>query len=447
MKNLTPRIKIIDDMHPEDVAMLQALYSRSPASVDDHLDSVEAAGSGNFMDKWYVGYGHKSIADCGSTTLFVEGVPMTIAKAIQQWPLYNGQEASTRYLDFGEVAFLNPVGTPEGAAIQEKWREFYVDTLPEVRDHVVRTHPNPLEGESAKAYERAVNCRAFDIMRAWLPAGAVTNLSWHTNLRQADDHLVGLLGSPDSVEVEAGEALFDALATKYRHTFRRPSDEALAWARRCREVELGSEPDLSLFPQPFDETNMALHVDLRHPIDHPEVVSLLRQRPRGMPVPRFLERAGVIRSAFQLDYGSWRDLQRHRNGFVSMPRLEPTRIHDWYLQALPDGVRDRALTLFEEQKAAIRGLPVDRYLQQHYVPMGCLMMVSVTQSLPAWVYRVELRSSRNVHPTLRAATLKEAETFKLAREGAFAWMTLHVDDSPDEFNLRRGDQTITPSKE
>ena len=80
-------IFVIDDQHPEDLAMLQALYSRSPASVVSHLDKLKQSGSGKFMDQYYVGYGHASIGDCGATTLFIEQVSMLVAKAVQDNPL------------------------------------------------------------------------------------------------------------------------------------------------------------------------------------------------------------------------------------------------------------------------------------------------------------------------------------------------------------------------
>jgi thymidylate synthase ThyX len=99
---------ILDTFPPEDIAMLQALYSRDPRTVRTHLDRVREAGPGKFMEKFYVGYGHKSIGDCGSTTLFIEGVSMLGAKAIQDWPLYNGQESSTRYLDFSKNEHCTP---------------------------------------------------------------------------------------------------------------------------------------------------------------------------------------------------------------------------------------------------------------------------------------------------------------------------------------------------
>ena len=55
-------------------AMLQALHSRSTGGIKNHLKVLAQKGAENFMEKFYVGYGHKSIGDCGSVTVFVEGV-------------------------------------------------------------------------------------------------------------------------------------------------------------------------------------------------------------------------------------------------------------------------------------------------------------------------------------------------------------------------------------
>ena len=105
------KVFIYDEFNPEDTAMMQALYSRSAASVVEHAEKVKQSGSGKFMEKYYVGYGHASIADCGSTTIFIEGVSMLVAKAIQDWPLYSGQETSSRYIDMSKQAIVDPVGT------------------------------------------------------------------------------------------------------------------------------------------------------------------------------------------------------------------------------------------------------------------------------------------------------------------------------------------------
>src|SRR6266571_8561229 len=75
----------------EAAAMLQALHSRSIGGVDSHLEKLAKKGATDFMNTYYVGYGDKSIGDCGTTTLFIEGISMLAAKAIQNSPLYNGQ--------------------------------------------------------------------------------------------------------------------------------------------------------------------------------------------------------------------------------------------------------------------------------------------------------------------------------------------------------------------
>ena len=96
-------------INAEAQAMLQALYSRDPASVYAHLKTIAEKGPEKFMASFYVGYGHKSIGDCGTVTLFIEGISMLTAKAIQDWMLYAGQEVSTRYVDYSSQRFEDPM--------------------------------------------------------------------------------------------------------------------------------------------------------------------------------------------------------------------------------------------------------------------------------------------------------------------------------------------------
>jgi hypothetical protein len=129
---------------PEELAMIQALYSRSPASMLVHLQEVSEKGAEKFMEQYYVGYGHKSIGDCGHVLIAFEGVSMLVAKAIQDSQLYSGQEASTRYMDFSENPFLVPTGhalNQKQKEIQENWREFYSQNSPLVFEHLKKVYP------------------------------------------------------------------------------------------------------------------------------------------------------------------------------------------------------------------------------------------------------------------------------------------------------------------
>ena len=120
-------------------AMLQALHSRSTGGLRRHLMVLADKGADNFMEKFYVGYGHHSIGDCGDTTIFIEGISMPAVKAVQDNPLFRGQESSTRYLDFSQQPFIDPTRTEKGEALLEKQRQFYIDAQEPTREYLKKT--------------------------------------------------------------------------------------------------------------------------------------------------------------------------------------------------------------------------------------------------------------------------------------------------------------------
>jgi hypothetical protein len=432
---MNSKIKILDDLKPEDVAMLQALYSRSPASVESHLEKVADAGSGSFMDKFYVGYGHKSIGDCGSTTIFIEGVTMLTAKAIQDWPLYSGQESSTRYMDFSTATFNDPLGTEASHNILERWRSFYLEAGDPVRAHIRERYPIQ-EGEDEKTYERAVNARCFDTLRCFLPAGAMTNLSWHTNLRQASDQLSWLLHHPDPSVAGTARKIWKELKGKYTNSFRDPKPEHAEYQGIIMR-------DYHFFDRPGDKFwssgKQTLHANFTQGSFSTNDYNALMMRPKGAPVPRHLATKGQIVSRFPLDFGSYRDLQRHRNGTIRMPLLT-TRMgfNNWYTGELPDDLREKAMDLIWEQKLEIDDLDCDKFVRQNYIAMGFNVPCEVTQNLPAFIYRMELRSGKTVHPSLRRVIHGEILEFKKL----FTGVPMYVDMDYDSWTTRRGKQTI-----
>ncbi len=415
--------------------MLQALYSRSPKSILERLP-IPAKDAGKFMEKFYVGYGHKSIGDCGSTTIFIENVSMLAAKAIQDWPLYSGQESSTRYMDFSNAVFQAPAGHDE---IQERWRALYLRSLEPMERHVRQRYPRQPD-EPEKQYDRAVKARVFDVLRSMLPAGASTNLSWHTNLRQAQDHLDWLMTHPDIEVAALARDIFEALSAKYANSFRETvTEHADYYARVQADFNYLSDWDTQ-------------HLDTRLAAGHEEVLvtvnirplpkhywDVIDSRPRGAMLPRFLGEQGQVHSEFWLDFGSYRDVQRHRNGIVRMPLIKSRRFASWYLDEMPEAVRTDLIETLAIQGKAIEGLDADPVIVQYYLPMGTLVPVQITQDLPAFIYRMELRSSKTVHPTLRRVVHREIHQFRQR----FPHFKMFVDMEPDSWTVRRGKQTIT----
>jgi thymidylate synthase ThyX len=427
-------IILIDDVSPEDLAMLQALYSRSPKSVREHLEKVRAAGSGKFMDQFYVGYGHASIGDCGSTTLFAEYVSMLAAKAVQDNPLYSGQEASTRYINFAEMPVLDPFATQESWAIQTAWMNFYNSAMEPVVAHLKTRYPNT-EGTDEKSvakYEKAIKARAFDVLRSFLPAGCTTFVAWHSNLRQAADKLATLRHHPLPEMKNIAEGMLGELKTKYPNSF---SHKLYEETETYREF-VGTK--WTYFDPETCPENVVCTSRL-DPTELDEVRELITKRPPKTSLPHFLDEIGQVRFDFQLDFGSYRDLQRHRNGVCRMPLLS-TRwgFHPWYLEQLPDDVRREAEKTILELVGKINALPNNPEMRQYYTPMGFKVPCRTTRGLPGTLYLIELRAGKTVHPTMRRVAQDMARTFGELHPD----IPLHADMDPDDWDIKRGGQDI-----
>lgn len=440
-----PKFMIVDDLSPEDVAMLQALYSRSAESAEIHIEKVKKSGSGKFMSSFYVGYGHKSIADCGSTTLFIENVSILAAKAIQDWPLYCGQETSTRYIDMSKQHIIDPVDTADSKQILNEWMNFYTSNQFRVA-HTIRERYPIKEGENPDTYDKAVKARTFDSLRGFLPAGITTQLSWHSNLRQAGDHL-NLLRHHPSLEIASiANNVGDILAKKYPSSgFNQglasvsgfgQKDEQANKDRHTWESSLGS---LFAYPKPLtagEEVDLVLLGANSYEIYR----SVFAGRPRGCALPNFLLDEGQLKFTFLLDFGSFRDIQRHRHGVCRMPLLDTFfGFEQWYLDQLDDVTRDEASKLIDDQKRRITSLTSDPVIRQYYTALGFQVPTQVTYGLPAAVYVMELRSGKMIHPTLRKRIHGMIRLF----QKQFPYIPIHVDMDADDWDVRRGLQTIT----
>jgi len=425
------KIFIYDEFSPEDTAMMQALYSRSAESVEVHAEKVKASGSGKFMERFYVGYGHASIADCGSTTIFIEGVSMLVAKAIEDWPLYSGQETSSRYIDMSKQLLVDPVGTAESKKILNTWMEFYTKSQTAVEEHLIIKYPKKAD-EDENVYLKAIKARSFDILRGFLPSGVATQFSWHTNLRQAADKLATLKYHPLAEVREVAEKILNSLKTKYPSSFSHKNYDAQ------EKYRMEVSKNFTYFGEKKLAKEFSFSTTIK-PAELNKYKALIKNRPEKTNLPYFMLDLGLNTFEFYLDFGSFRDIQRHRNGVCRMP-LVTTKFgfHKWYLEQLPDAVRKEAEKLIKEQKAEIAKLKGSKEDIQYYVAMGFNIVCKVSYGLPATLYTAELRSGRLVHPTLRANALKMCDALKKK----FPNLAVHADRSLNDWDIRRGLQDI-----
>lgn len=480
---------IIDGLAPQEGAMSQALYSRKPKSILFHLNSVFKKGGAKFMETYYSKYGHNSIGDCGSTTLYFENVSMLTAKAIQNWSLYNGQEASTRYLDFSGRIMINPLAGdlqaqylyipkteltseniegidknfktsyqealyPENGAIgrmiQEKWMGFYQKHMPKVKMHVAELNPRS-EDQDESDYDKAINARAFDIMRSFIPAGMTTLVSWHSNIRQLRDHLAILKYHPSREIGRIARTAIDGLRFAYPASFLEkeydlndPKQAERAQQQQDVENYLSLRAQETSYFDHFQSKDIEILDDKfqAHYLCN-NYYGLLSTRPNKTEVPPEVGDAGVVNVRFKIDFGSFRDAQRHRKGSYKMPLLTTDYgFHPWYLERLPGESRIEAEALIEELVQIIKALPCTEVERQYYIPMGFIVPADFTWPFDQCVYVAELRSSETVHPTFRV----HAQAIGKWIEKVAPYATLYVDYSPDKWSFKRGKQDIVEKK-
>jgi len=177
--------------------------------------------------------------------------------------------------------------------------------------------------------------------------------------------------------------------------------------------------------------------------------NLLKERPSTAPLPWRLESYGRYNFLFFLDFGSFRDIQRHRNGVCQIPLVEPRfGIHPWYLtqcQKLLSSVNYQQLlqdisNQFDEiDILKEKGIQTDLLNNQYLYPMGTMALVHASYSVPQALYVGELRSGKTVHGSLRPIAQKILKV--LATD--FPDMALYGDMEEEGIDAKRGEQTIS----
>jgi thymidylate synthase ThyX len=377
--------------------------------LDEQATTATAEQSQEFARTYVAGYGHNSINDCGSVCAAVERVSMLAVKFVEDYPLFNGQETSTRAIDFGAApdaeALVSPF--PEGDArltLQRDLMAFYRDAVPIQRAFIAAESDIDL-GTAVPAARRAVAAKSFDILRGFLPAGCRTQLAWVTTLRQAADRIEMML--------------------------RHPLDEIREVGRRLREACLSAHPGA------FHGLEKGSHVESAdawytdgfwagyHYAPTPLPLNSVRVPPLGFGSARYAGRPASkrvpaladlrseeIEVVQRIDYGSWRDIHRHRNCTQAFPLLTAQEFEPFYLDNLAPGLRGRAEWLVRRAAAECR--TDEQFLDQYAIPMGFMVTYWAKWSVSQAAYVLELRSRPTVHPTVRAMVRRIADAVMAA---------------------------------
>lgn len=460
---------------PETNAMLQAFYSRSHTPIKERLLTLASKKKSikRSLHTYYVNYGHDSIADCGVITLYFENVSLLLAKALQDSGLYNGQESSTRFISFSKADCINPLMPAQ--KIQLSYQQ-----IDDVKVHSVSSNKNNIRlPDSLKQYDEvkdimegwlhfyreqqlkvemlllqkfsyykdehgfadAIKAKTFDVTRSLLPAGLATNLSWTTSLRKCKDMLISLLHHPCSEMNLVANNTLSLLEEVFPDSFNLTDTNSRFNA--CSDYFAAVNNDeKSNFYYYYDEearhSGIYAHglgikfnnygIDLNY--------EALNKRKWLQPLPNYVAQQADYQLKFLLDFGSFRDLQRHRKGYCAMPLLtDEFGFNKQYLEYLPEGTDD----FIEKQLDKIDKVKLSPEEKQYLYPLGMNVCCLVKYDLGELIYIAERRSTSDVHFTLR----KIAQSFGHVLEDTFPNLKVHVNYSDtDDLSIRRGQQTI-----
>lgn len=399
-------------------ATVLAKYSRSPLSAREILKTLTSEEADKFHDKYVVQYGHNSVAELSDLPVCFEGVSIVASKFIEAWQRPGYSEKSTRYQVFSGDSFIIPPGAPERMrGLVTNLYETYDKLRPRMYQHCAK-----LMGMSPD--DKVVKARAFDNIRYLLPAGTGTNVAIVANLRDIREMTSKLRGHTNPEFRTIGEKLFSE-ATRYTPTLIKHADPNSfhlpiksigdldptfqlshpTWYTRIHKSHLLPDPKL-------EQKSFEVTISDFHSMSWSAFSEYMAKRSDHDEVPDVFK---TIKVSFELmmDYGAFRDLQRHRRceqyveyhkpdyGYLVPDDIVGSELESDYCQAMGK------IRTFEDD------ILTDPDLSQYVVPLGYLHRSIFQMDLKELYYIIELRTAPRGHISYRRVAYK---MFELARE-------------------------------
>ena len=448
---------------PEIQAYAMAKYSRSAQSMLESIGELSTQRAEQFLDTFYFQYGHRSIADLAHLALAVEDVSILAASRVVDEPLWDGQERSTRYQPFKKTGYFTP---PElgGEAAERYCRAAdaafasYESLTTDLLALLVERVPRP-DSLEPKAFERTLRARAFDVSRSILPLATITSLGQITSARVLERQISRLLSDPlpevRRIGAELRRACSEPAEEPHRNghepvraaptlvkyaepsrylgeTARAMADAARAGLANLAPPERDRAVELADQETPLDEAVATLlyradgaghayrqvqaHVRQMPAERKREILDLaVADRGKHDELLRELQVGYALKFDILMDFGSFRDLHRHRRCVQILQ--DPTPDHgaepaadvfprafgpDIAGQALEQGLDDRYDRAVAAGLGAARGLAADEPLAAPYLlPMAARTRALFKMDAAQAVYIAELRTGPGGHFSYR----------------------------------------------
>jgi thymidylate synthase ThyX len=257
---LSPRL-----LPPEVIAVAFAKTSRSPKPFREIAGELTEAQSGEFHEKWVLGYGHASVAEHAVLHLALENLSRLAIESLESNRLCSYTEKSTRYQIF-DAFYVPPavaasVHVDRYVAACRRLFETYAASLDPVRRVIEAAYPRR-DDETERAYAARMRSRYVDVCRFLLPCATVANVGMTTNARALEHAITKMLSHPlDEVRAIGAEVKRVAQAEVPTLVKYAGANRYLIEAARALAAEAGDDDGAAPDSAPPDPAVRLVHYD------------------------------------------------------------------------------------------------------------------------------------------------------------------------------------------
>ena len=432
------RIYVLTGLPPEVVAVAFAKCSRSPEQLDRIAKELNEDKSRKFHEKWVVGYGHSSIAEHAVLSIAIENVSILATKVIEDNRLASFTEKSTRYQVFDKNRYYKPK-----KIMNSKFNRLYEESCDFILDSYANSIPivtKFLEKKYTNEKEIEIKNRTLDNLRYLLPVAVLTNLGMTINARNLEHAIVKLLTHPLQEMQEIGKEIKEA-ALKITPTlikyvkFNEYSAETMKalekFSDKIKTEKIEEKEGVSLVEYDKDAENKLVASLLYRfsQLPYNEIkkkVNNLNKEEKEKIIDEALKRLTKFDRPLRelehvyytfdvlMDYGSFRDIQRHR--MCTQTNQEFTIKHGYNIpdEIIEAGLKDKFIECMEKAKKAYKEIVKEFPKEAQYIiPLAFNKRLLITMNLRELFHFIKLRSAKQGHISYRKIA---QQMYKLIKE-------------------------------
>ncbi|MDQ6822758.1 MAG: FAD-dependent thymidylate synthase [Actinomycetota bacterium] len=409
----------------------------------------EGQRAAQLYERIFLGYGDDSVAQLGGAHIACEWGSNVLTKVLQRPRLGAYLEQSTRY-----IAYDAPMPDPPGGyryyrdpelggqyrAAMDQLFSIYSESLPRVAAWAEREFPLR-EGEPPGAHKRAINAKAFDLLRGLLPASSLSHMGIFATGQTYEQLILHLLAHPLPEARSYGQMMLEevqAVMPSFVARVQRPErggewisylqERARAGERWSQRLGLAdgsagalTGPSVRLLRVEGDEDQLlaALLFESSSASEEAitEAVATLGPEQRAPLLSELVgQRANrryrpgrgfeALRYRFEIvaDYGAFRDLQRHRMLTIQWQSLTPDLGAD-----VPEQVQLAGCGAAYQHALEVSQIEFERISElglkaaaPYALCLGYRIRFILDLNAREAMQLIELRSGREGHPAYRA---------------------------------------------